>query len=136
MLEIHYAVSENPIFKPKDKALPLLKDYFELMMKIYEFPQFVQNRQISNHLFSGILMGVCAMYKEQTNNEQKQSKSTQISQNFTQLVMRNYASQRNVAWYAEQLGITQAHLSTIIKQTTGKTCVEIITSMVIMDAKA
>ena len=30
----------------------------------------------------------------------------------------------------------QAHLSSIIKQTTGKTCIEIITSMVIMDAKA
>lgn len=136
MLEIHYAVSENPIFKPKEKALPLLKDYFELLVKTYEFSQPVQNRQISNHLFTGILMGVCAMYREQTSNSQKLSKSEQISQNFTQLVMGNYATQRNVAWYAKQLGITQAHLSTIIKQTTGKTCVEIITSMVIMDAKA
>ena len=36
----------------------------------------------------------------------------------------------------QKLGITPAHLSTIVKQTTDKTCVEIITSMVIMDAKA
>ena len=49
---------------------------------------------------------------------------------------QNYTRERNVAWYAKRLGITQAHLSTIVRQTTGRTCVEIITSMVIMDAKA
>ncbi len=50
--------------------------------------------------------------------------------------MQNYTTQRSVAWYAQQLQITRAHLSTIVKQTTGKTCIEIITFMVIMDAKA
>ena len=52
------------------------------------------------------------------------------------LVMQNYTTQRSVAWYAKKLGITPAHLSTIVKQTTDKTCIEIISSMVIMDAKA
>ena len=51
------------------------------------------------------------------------------------MVLLHYTEQRNVAWYADQLGITQAHLSTVIKQTTGKTCIETITSMVIMKAQ-
>ena len=63
-------------------------------------------------------------------------KSEQITHDFTQLVMRHYSQERNVAFYAEKLGITQAHLSTTIRQVTGKTCLEIIASMVIMDAKA
>ena len=81
-------------------------------------------------------MGVSTMYKDQTADKQNLSKAEQISKNFTQLVMQNYTMQRSVAWYAKRLGITQAHLSSIVKQTTGKTCVEIITYMVIMDAKA
>ena len=76
------------------------------------------------------------MYKDQMTDKANLSKAEQISKNFTQLVMQNYTMQRSVAWYAKRLGITQAHLSSIIKQTTGKTCIEIITSMVIMDAKA
>lgn len=50
--------------------------------------------------------------------------------------MQHYATERNVAFYANELGITQAHLSTTVRQVTGKTCLEIIASMVIMDAKA
>ena len=76
------------------------------------------------------------MYKDKTTDTSNLSKAEIISKNFTQLVMQNYTMQRSVAWYAKRLGITQAHLSSIIKQTTGKTCIEIITSMVIMDAKA
>ena len=74
--------------------------------------------------------------QDKTTDTSNLSKAEIISKNFTQLVMQNYTMQRSVAWYAKRLGITQAHLSSIIKQTTGKTCIEIITSMVIMDAKA
>ena len=87
-------------------------------------------------LKAGIFLGVSAMYKAQTEEKAPLTKAEQISQNFAQLVTQNYTRERNVAWYAKRLGITQAHLSTIVRQTTGRTCVEIITSMVIMDAKA
>ena len=84
----------------------------------------------------GVFMGVSAMYKDKVESKTNLSKAEQISKNFNHLVMQNYTTQRSVAWYAKKLGITPAHLSTIVKQTTDKTCVEIITSMVIMDAKA
>ena len=57
-------------------------------------------------------------------------------QDFGQLVLDNYTKEKNVAFYASKLGITAAYLSTIVKQTTGRTCMEIISNMVIMDAKA
>ncbi len=75
----------------------------------------------------------------QNNKEKSQatlSKSEQLCKDFTQLVIQNYNQTRNVAWYAEKLGITHAQLCTIIKQVTGKTCIEIISKMVIMDAKS
>lgn len=136
VIDMHYIVKENPIYKPKERALPLLKDYFELLIKTYELCGSQLGRGLINHLFTGILMGVSTMYKDQTADKANLTKAEQISKNFTQLVMQNYAMQRSVAWYAKRLGITQAHLSSIIKQTTGKTCIEIITYMVIMDAKA
>ena len=50
--------------------------------------------------------------------------------------MQNYMKERNVSSYAKKMGITPAHLCTTVKQVTGKTCVEIISTMVVMDAKA
>ena len=136
IMDMHYIVKDNPMYKLKEKALPLMKDYFELLLKMYEFCGTGISRSITNHLFTGMLMGIGTMYKDQTEDLSKLSKSEQISKNFNRLVMQNYTTQRNVAWYAKQLGITQAHMSAIVKQCTGKTCLEIITAMVIMDAKA
>ncbi|WP_455620655.1 helix-turn-helix domain-containing protein [Parabacteroides sp.] len=136
IMDMHYIMKNNPICELKEGAQSLLKDYFELLIKTYQFCAPQLNRNITNHLFSGMLMGLGAMYKDTTTDKSNLSKAEQIGKNFIQLVMQNYTTQRNVAWYAKRLGITQAHLSTIVKQTTGKTCVEIITSMVIMDAKA
>lgn len=136
IMEIHYIVKENPIYHLSQKALPLMMDYLNLLIQTQQTygPQI--GRNITNHLFGGVLICINSIYKEQAEENYNLSKGEQICKNFIQLVIQNYITQRNVAWYAKQLNITQAHLSTIVKQVTGKTCIEIITSMVIMDAKA
>lgn len=136
VMDIGYSIKQNPVIKLKENVAELLKDYFILLIKTYQFYDTQMNHEILNHLLSGILMGVGAMYKDKTYNKTGLSKAEQLNKDFGQLVMQNYTTQRSVAWYAKKLGITPAHLSTIIKQTSGKTCNEIITTMVIMDAKA
>lgn len=133
---MHYAAKDTPIIELKEKPVELLEDYFSLLLKTYNTCKPALNKHILNHLLSGVFMGVSAMYKDKVKSKTNLSKAEQISKNFNHLVMQNYTTQRSVAWYAKKLGITPAHLSTIVKQTTDKTCVEIITSMVIMDAKA
>ena len=137
VLDVHYAVRENPIIELREQPAELLRDYFSLLIKTYDVCGEVLKKNVLNHLLSGILMGVSTMYRDKVSESGKSlSKAEQISKNFTRLVMQNYTMERNVAWYARKLNITQAHLSACVKQVTGKTCVELITSMVIMDAKA
>lgn len=126
-VDMHYAAKDTPIIELKEKPVELLEDYFSLLLKTYNTCKPALNKHILNHLLSGVFMGVSAMYKDKVKSKTNLSKAEQISKNFNHLVMQNYTT---------QLGITPAHLSTIVKQTTDKTCVEIITSMVIMDAKA
>ena len=136
VIDMHYIVKDNPVYKLKEKAQPLMKDYFELLLKTYEFYATKINRGITNHLFTGMLMGISSMYKDQTEDLSMLSKAELISKNFTQLVMQNYNHTRNVAWYAEKLKISNIHLCTTVKKVTGNTCAEIISHMVIMDAKS
>lgn len=135
VVDVLYTIQESPVIQLKQQAGNLMEDYFVLLLKTYEYYGKTLNKEILNHFLSGILMGVGNMYKDKTFNKNGLSKAEQITKEFGQLVMQNYTKQRAVAWYAKRLGITPAHLSTIVKQTTDKTCVEIITSMVIMDAK-
>lgn len=136
-VDMHYAAKDTPIIELKEKPVELLEDYFSLLLKTYNTCKPALNKHILNHLLSGVFMGVSAMYKDKVESKTNLSKAEQISKNFNHLVMQNYTTQRSVAVVCPmKLGITPAHLSTIVKQTTDKTCVEIITSMVIMDAKA
>ena len=135
IVDVLYAIQESPVIGLKEQAAELFEDYFSMLTKTYTYYGTRLNKEILRHLLSGILMGVGAMYKDKTYDKTGLSKAEQIAKDFGQLVMQNYTTQRSVAWYAKKLGITPAHLSTITKQTSGKTCNEIITSMVIMDAK-
>lgn len=135
-MEVLYTIKESPVIKLKQEAAELMKDYFLLLIKTYQFYRGKMNNDLLSHLLTGAMIGVSAMYKDKDFNKTNLSKAEQINKDFVHLVMQNYTTQRSVAWYAKKLGITPSHLSTIIKQTSEKTCNEIITSMVVMDAKA
>lgn len=133
-----YITIGRPLIKLKPEGAQLLELYLSFLIKLYEYFDNTESRKaFTPYLYDNIHAGIAGMY--QNNKEKSQatlSKSEQLCKDFTQLVIQNYNQTRNVAWYAEKLGITHAHLCTIIKQVTGKTCIEIISKMVIMDAKS
>lgn len=131
-----YSIKENPVIELDQTAAELLKDYMNVLARTYLLYNKQLSPEILKHLFSGIMMGASAMYKNQIYSENGLSKAEQISKSFEQLVMQNYTKERSVNWYARKMNITPAHLSTMVRQSTGKTCIDIITAMVIIDAKA
>lgn len=135
-IDVLYTIRENPLISLKEKGAYLMEDYFSLLIRTYGHCANLLNKEIITHLLHGTLLGLSLLYKDQPSAKTNMQKSEQISKNFRQLVMQNYMHERNVAFYAKKLGITSAHLCTTVKQTTGKTCIEIISAMVIMDAKA
>ena len=132
-----FVASGRPVITLKPQGAKLLEEYFLFLIKLYDFFSESTRQGLTQHLYNDIHTGIAAMYNNQTQSSKECStKSEQICKNFTQLVMQNYSHTRNVAWYAETLGITHTHLCTTVKQVTGNTCVEIISRMVIMDAKS
>lgn len=96
-MDMLYVVKDSPIIELKEQPAQLLKDYFSLLVKTYGFCGPKLNKDILNHLLSGVLLGVGAMYKDKTLNKTNLSKAEQISKNFNHLVMQNYTTQRSVA---------------------------------------
>lgn len=135
-MDVLYTIRENPVISLQENAAKLLEDYFSLLIRTYAHCKSQINNEIITHLLYGILLGLGALYRDTPSGKTNLLKSEQISKNFGQLVMQNYTKERNVSFYAKKLGITPAHLCTTVKQVTGKTCIEIISAMVIMDAKA
>ena len=135
LLDITYSIKHNPVVPLKEEMVELIEDYFKLGMRTKE--RFhLENRELSRHLYYCLIYAISSLYSNRKVDTGNLSPAERISQEFGQLVLDNYTKEKNVAFYASKLGITAAYLSTIVKQTTGRTCMEIISNMVIMDAKA
>lgn len=135
-LDSMYLTLGRPVIHLKPDGTKMLEAYLQLLIQMYEFfPERIRQEMAPN-LYADIHKGISILYRNKTDEVHPLSKSELICRNFTQLVMQHYNQTRNVAWYAEKLHITHAHLCTTVKQITGKTCVDIISSMVIMDAKS
>lgn len=59
-----------------------------------------------------------------------------ICHELVQLVIENYTRERRANFYARKIGISLQHLSSTVKQVTGKNVLDIIANVVIMDAKS
>ena len=135
LLDITYSIKHNPVVPLKEEMVELIEDYFKLGKRTKERFE-LSNRELSRHLYYCFIYAISSLYSNRKMDTGNLSPAERISQDFGQLVLDNYTKEKNVAFYASKLGITAAYLSTIVKPTTGRTCMEIISNMVIMDAKA
>lgn len=135
-LDIFYTIKATPVISLKEEVAQIFQEHLALLARTYLTFYGKINREITKHMLFTLIYGLGELYKDLRTQKTNPGKSEKIANNFTRLVMQHYSQERNVAFYAGKLGITQAHLSTTIRQVTGKTCLEIIASMVIMDAKA
>lgn len=137
LLETIYSTTRKPKMTLSEKGADMVEKYYQLMINVYENFDEKIRQEIADNIFADTHKGIALIYKKKSvKDDSSTSKSEQLCKGFTQLVMQHYNDNRNVAWYAEKLGITHAHLCSIVKQATGKTCADIISSMVIMDAKS
>ncbi len=135
LIDIAYTIKHNPIVCLPEDIVPIVEDCFKLAIRAFDYSP-LENRELIGHLYYSLIFTICSLYSKRKIDTVHLSPAERISQNFNQLVLDNYTREKNVVFYAEKLGITASYLSTVIRETTGKTCLDIISNMVIMDAKA
>ena len=137
LVETIIRTMRNPLISLKEEGALMLEEYMRMLIKMYEYFDDNMRADITPNLFADVHKGISIIYKRIKSEEVVNiPKSEKLCRDFTQMVMQNYSKNRNVSWYAEKLNISHAHLCSIVTQPTGKTCVDIISSMVIMDAKS
>ena len=129
-------ILENPVLRLDDKIASYFKDYFALLAKISTddtMPTTVTSRNILRGLLSGIdeLYGI-----RPQGTEGIRSRKEKIYRELVQLVIENYKEERKAQFYAQEMGLSLQHLSTTVKQVTGKNILDLIAYVVLVDAKA
>lgn len=70
-----------------------------------------------------------------TQSTKGQPANSDILETFQDLIDNNISRHKQVIWYANQLHLTAHQLNTITKTTLGKTCSEVISDHILLEAK-
>lgn len=126
---------EQPIIPLSENISEYLKEYFALLSHASCDESFKMNSKLADLSLQTILTSVQLMYRNYSGNNHSNRKK-EICRKLIQLITEHYKDQRCAQFYADQLGISLQHLSTTVKQVTGKSVLDTIAYIVIIDAKA
>lgn len=130
-------IIENPAVPLSENAAAIYKDFFALLVRADNDPDSILFADSLKPILDLIFQGIINMYKKiSTWHEPVLSRDKEIAREFVQLVWQYYTKERSASFYASKLRITLPHFCSVIKKTTGMTALDIIASVVILDAKA
>lgn len=129
-------IIDCPVIELDNTVAEYLKDYFGLLTKVTCNEQFEMPFELTELSLKSILTGIDQIYKKYPWNTHTITRKEEICRELVSLVTQHYTQERRAQFYARQLGISLQHLSTTVKQVTGKNVLDLIAYIVIMDAKA
>lgn len=128
---------DNPVVELDDGELKNQVLFHDLLKnKLNEkFDSF--NRMVINKLIEGIFCETCNIYFKRLNFELTTScnRSESLFYRFITDIENNYKTERSVSFYAERLCVTSKHLSSVIKDISGRTASECIDFYVVSEIK-
>lgn len=136
MLASYSMILEAPVLPINDTVASYFRDYFALLARVSTGP-YMPDTKMAQNVLHILLYGVSDLYSNRVDILKSQkSRREEICREFIQQVIENYTNERQAQFYANKLSISLQHLSTTIKQVTGKNVLEIIAHVVIIDIKA
>ena len=129
-------VSEYPVAPLTTAIASYFNDYFSLISRVSYNEDIEMSYESIEAVVHSTTVAVNAVYKTYSGVAHPITRKEEICKELVQLVTQYYATERKAQFYADKLGISLQHLSTTVKQVTDKNVLDIISYVVIMDAKA
>lgn len=127
---------ENPVLSLSEDVAEIQRDYFVLLCKMFAGDHFM-HPEVLRCILETLLYQVSSLYNRTTEAAgHRLSRGEEICKELLRLIMKHYAAERRVSFYADQMRLSAQHLCTTVKQQTGKTVADLIADVVVMDAKA
>ncbi|RGY11404.1 AraC family transcriptional regulator [Bacteroides caccae] len=127
---------EQAVVPLSEDVAGYLKDYFALLSRASCNENFDMDPELVELSLQTILTSIRLIYHNYPGENSSSNRKKEICRELIQSITEHYKDERRAQFYADQLGISLQHLSTTVRQVTGKSVLDTIAYIVIMDAKA
>jgi AraC-like DNA-binding protein len=136
-LMTHYdTIMEHPVIPLSENISTYFNDYFSLVSRISFDETLELSPAVIEVILSSVITGISESYSNCNIQRSNITRKDEICKELIQLVTQYYATERKAQFYADKMGVSLQYLSTTVKQVTGKNILDIISYVVIMDAKS
>ena len=134
-LPLALSVKENPYIPLSAEGLEMMKTYYGMFHKIVSQKDNPHRLEIVKHLTLAFFYHSGSQMHKLPEKDKK-TKQEALLDRFLDFVKKHHKEERGVDFYANKLCLTPKYLSTVIRQTSGKTAAEWIDEHVAFEAKA
>ncbi len=135
MAEVFHKMVGSPVLTLSNDAALYYQDYFSLLERLTRNKTVSEYTELAASSLQSILLGIRLIYKSKGLKMRTITRREEICKELIQLISKHYKNQRKAQFYADAMGVSLQHLSTTVKTVTNKNVLDIIASVVIMDAK-
>lgn len=128
-------IFEKSILHLSPKAGKLLENYFMLFIRSNQIAPGMLNQEQATLAYTQLILGIGVLFKRKPDKPQRQ-KDLGIVKSIILIVINDYKKERGITYYADKVHLSTQYVSSTIKKITGRTLTDIISNMVIRDAKA
>ena len=135
--QFYESVERKPYFQLKEQMAEGLRQYINMAYNILTVTRDHPNAEECVRLITKafFLMLGWVLHKDVISPDAA-GRQGEITNEFLELVRKNYPRHRDVDYYAGKMNMTPKYMSTVVKRASGKSALQWIEDYVILDAKA
>ena len=136
MLPLIMSFKAMPVIKLSEEETASLQEFLAFLWRRIKQVRGTYRRKVIQGLLQSELYEILSIYKNRYKFvASRRSHNEDIFYNFVTLVESDFRQNRTVKYYADRMYITPKHLTTVVKQVSGRTASDWIDNFVILAAK-
>lgn len=130
-------IIENPVIVLGDAELKRVSTNYQLIIDRLQNSDHHFRREATIANLQACYLDVCDLLERRApKRSEAPNRSYGIFDQFLRLMAQNYVEHRDVKWYADELRMTPKYLSEIVKEVSGRTAGQWVTSFVVTEVKS
>lgn len=136
LLGIYMRFGHNPVLHASQRDIDEVVEMLKMIKIMLDSDIRYYKNEIIRTLFTTIFYILSDLNRRERISHPNQRRASQLFEEFMSLLSKHNTKERNVRFYAEQLGISTKYLSALVKGVSGKTAAKWIDESVILEAKS
>ena len=136
LIPLFVSVKDNPVCQLNENEGIALVEYFAMLKKKINLTNHPDQLKIIQNILEALFLEIGYIYyKNREEGKKLSSRKETIFNQFMHELTTHYKEERSVSFYADKLCISSKYLSSLVKEVSDKTPVEMITQCVIFESK-